>query len=183
MSTHEPQRQLLFGLLAFQNGMIDRTQLLNAVSAWMSDKNVSIDEWLVTNDIVTATNREAIQRIVDQHIERFGSDLSKSFAEESDDTASLRRELEQLSAAEAPATDAPATDAEAKHALTVLSANPASKNIETKLQPLSSEQALAETEGPQVHQRRPRQFRRGDEGHGTEGVVPRQQRIAFGASS
>ena len=44
MSRTDPARELLFGLLAFQNNFIDRAALLAAFNDWIADKSRAIGD-------------------------------------------------------------------------------------------------------------------------------------------
>ncbi len=47
MATVNADRNLLFGLLAIQNGLIDQDQLVAAFRAWSRDKGRQIADYLV----------------------------------------------------------------------------------------------------------------------------------------
>ncbi|MFO0953812.1 MAG: hypothetical protein U0835_22185 [Isosphaeraceae bacterium] len=49
--------ELLFGLLAFQNGFIDRDALLTAFNAWLADRSKSIGQNLVDRGVLAALTR------------------------------------------------------------------------------------------------------------------------------
>src|SRR5437763_867662 len=48
MASADTDRNLLFGLLALQNGLVDQARLVGAFQAWTLDKGRSLAEHLVT---------------------------------------------------------------------------------------------------------------------------------------
>ena len=73
-------RNLLFGLVALQNGMIDQSALLAAFHAWTRDKSRSIAEILLGQRAIDADDRTLLDGLVAKHIKRHGDDLEKSLA-------------------------------------------------------------------------------------------------------
>jgi eukaryotic-like serine/threonine-protein kinase len=73
-------RNLLFGLLALQNGMIDQSALVAAFHAWTRDKTRSIAEILLGQEAIDADDRALLEGLVAKHIKRHGDDLEKSMA-------------------------------------------------------------------------------------------------------
>ena len=73
-------RNLLFGLIALQTGMIDQSALVAAFHAWTRDKSRSIAEILLGQGAIDADDRSLLEGLVAKHIKRHGDDLEKSLA-------------------------------------------------------------------------------------------------------
>ena len=73
-------RNLLFGLLALQNGMIDQSALVAAFHAWTRDKTRSIAEILLDQGAIDADDRTLLEGLVTKHLKRHGDDVEKSLA-------------------------------------------------------------------------------------------------------
>ena len=80
MPTVNVDRNLLFGLLALQNGLIDQDQLITAFRAWTRDKGRPIAEYLVTRGDLDADQRSAVQGLVLLHEKKHGGSTEKSLA-------------------------------------------------------------------------------------------------------
>ena len=74
------ERNLLFGLLALQNGMIDQSALVAAFHAWTLDKTRSIAEILLGQGAIDADDRTLLDGLVAKHLKRHGDDVEKSLA-------------------------------------------------------------------------------------------------------
>ena len=73
-------RNLLFGLLALQNGMIDQSALVAAFHAWTRDKSRSIAEILLVQGAIDADDRALLEGLATKHLKRHGDDVEKSLA-------------------------------------------------------------------------------------------------------
>ena len=71
---------LLFGLLALQNGMINQDELLVALHAWTKDKNRSMAEILSEQGTITGPRRLLLEALVAEHLAIHGGDSEKSIA-------------------------------------------------------------------------------------------------------
>jgi hypothetical protein len=80
MAAIAADRDLLFGLLALQNGLIDQVQLVAAFQAWTRDKERSLAEHLVARGDLDADQRAGIEAIVTLHVKKHGGDAVKSLA-------------------------------------------------------------------------------------------------------
>src|SRR5262249_9768764 len=80
MAAIAADRNLLFGLLALQNGLIDQGQLVAAFQAWSLDKARSLADYLVTRGDLNPAQRAAIEVLATLHIDRHGGDADKSLA-------------------------------------------------------------------------------------------------------
>jgi serine/threonine-protein kinase len=72
-------RDLLFGLLALQNGLIDQGQLVAAFQAWTRDKGAGLADHLVARGDLDADARAGVDAIVALHVKKHG-DVEKSLA-------------------------------------------------------------------------------------------------------
>ena len=77
----DPSRDLLFGLLALQNGLIDQGALITAFAAWMRDKARSLADHLVELGHLDAPRRAAVEAIAGVHVQALGGDPEKSLAD------------------------------------------------------------------------------------------------------
>ncbi len=73
-------RELLFGLLALQNGLIDQGGLFEAFAAWTRDKARSLADHLVALGHLDAARRAAVDAIAGVHVQALGGDARKSLA-------------------------------------------------------------------------------------------------------
>jgi tRNA A-37 threonylcarbamoyl transferase component Bud32 len=72
---------LLFGLLALQNGLIDQIRLVAAFQAWTCDKAHDPADHLVARGDLDAGQRAAVEAIVALHLKKHGGDVGRSLAE------------------------------------------------------------------------------------------------------
>jgi hypothetical protein len=75
----DPSRDLLFGLLALQIGLINQAQLVAAFQAWTLDKARSLADQLITLGHLNAVQRAAVEAIAALHIAKHG-DVERSLA-------------------------------------------------------------------------------------------------------
>src|SRR5262245_28178440 len=80
LRTTDPARDLLFGLLALQNGLIDQGALFAAFAAWTRDKGRPLAEHLVVRDDLDADDRAAVEALVARHLKKHGDDPERSLA-------------------------------------------------------------------------------------------------------
>jgi serine/threonine protein kinase/tetratricopeptide (TPR) repeat protein len=80
MAAIAADRDLLFGLLALQNGLIDQVQLVAAFQAWTRDKGRPLAEHLVARGDLDADQRAGVEAMVTLHLKKHGSDAAKSLA-------------------------------------------------------------------------------------------------------
>ncbi|HUY33204.1 MAG TPA: SUMF1/EgtB/PvdO family nonheme iron enzyme [Pirellulales bacterium] len=88
-------RNLLFGILAFQLSFIDRRALLAAFDQWTADKNKPLGEILVELGDLDVSRRQLLDALVAEHIKLHGGDAEKSLAAVSS-LGSIRKDLEQI---------------------------------------------------------------------------------------
>ncbi len=73
-------RDLLFGLIALQNGLIEQDQLLNAFRAWSHDRGRTLAEHLVARGDFDADARAGVEAMVSLHLKKNGGDVEQSLA-------------------------------------------------------------------------------------------------------
>ena len=73
-------RNLLFGLLALQNGLIDQGHLVAAFQAWTLDKGRSLAKHLVDRGNLDLEQRATVEALVGLHLKKHGGDVGSSLA-------------------------------------------------------------------------------------------------------
>jgi len=80
VSKSATDHDLLFGLLALQNGLIEQDQLINAFRAWTLDRSRSLGDHLETLGILSPGKRALLEALAAVHLETHGGDIEKSLA-------------------------------------------------------------------------------------------------------
>jgi serine/threonine-protein kinase len=80
VSQSECAHDLLFGLLALQNGLISQAQLVAGFQAWTLGKKQPLADYLITAGGLDADARSAIEAMVALHLKKHGGDAGKSLA-------------------------------------------------------------------------------------------------------
>jgi serine/threonine-protein kinase len=80
MSRADADRNLLFGLLALQNGLIDQAQLVAAFQAWTLEKSRPLAEYLLSRGDLDAADRAAVESLVARHLKKHGESAERSLA-------------------------------------------------------------------------------------------------------
>jgi WD40 repeat protein/tRNA A-37 threonylcarbamoyl transferase component Bud32 len=82
MSSAAPDtdRNLIFGVLALQAGLLDKDQFAEACAAWTTRKYTPLADLLVERGWLTAEDRQEIECIVQRHLRRHGGDAHESLA-------------------------------------------------------------------------------------------------------
>jgi len=80
MAKIDTDRNLLFGLLALQNGLIDQVKLVAAFQAWTLDKGRPLADHLVARGDLDADDRSAVEALVARHHKKHGDSTEKSLA-------------------------------------------------------------------------------------------------------
>jgi serine/threonine-protein kinase len=65
-------RNLIFGLLALQMDFVTREQLLDALHAWMLEKQTPLGDILVRRGVLDRDDRDDLDRLVARHVRRHG---------------------------------------------------------------------------------------------------------------
>ena len=76
----DSDRNLLFGLLALQNGLIDQGALFAALAAWTLDKGRPLADHLIDLGHLDAPRRDLVETIAGLHVQALGGDAGKSLA-------------------------------------------------------------------------------------------------------
>src|SRR5262245_35751517 len=76
----DADRNLLFGLLALQNGLIDQVQLVAAFQAWTRDKGRALADHLIRRGDLDADDGAAVEALVSRHLKKHGGSTEKSLA-------------------------------------------------------------------------------------------------------
>src|SRR3954452_17614507 len=71
---------LLFGLLALQNGLINQVQLVAAFQAWTLDGAGTLADHLVGRGDLDADDRSAVEALVARHLKKHGGAVEQSLA-------------------------------------------------------------------------------------------------------
>ncbi len=71
---------LLFGVLALQNGLIDQVQLVAAFQAWTRAKSRSLAEHLAARGDLDADQRAGVEAMVALHLKKHAGDAERSLA-------------------------------------------------------------------------------------------------------
>jgi WD40 repeat protein/serine/threonine protein kinase len=104
MSTPSPaaDRNLVFGLLALQMDFVTREQLLDAMHAWMLDKQTPLGDILCRRGVLDARRARALDALVEMHVEQHGNPQASLAALRVE--PSVRRDLGQLDDADVQAS-------------------------------------------------------------------------------
>src|SRR3954451_9342657 len=94
-------RDLLFGLLALQNGMVTRDQLVAAFGAWTAAPGRPMADLLVEQGALTGTRRALLEALAAEHLAAHGGDPQRSLA-----ALDLGRSTREGLAAAGPAVEA-----------------------------------------------------------------------------
>src|SRR3954447_18423836 len=78
--TPDPSRDLLFGLLALQTGLINQAQLVAAFHAWTQARDGPMAAILVEHGALSAPCLTLVEGLVIEHLRRHGSDPERSLA-------------------------------------------------------------------------------------------------------
>src|SRR5262249_32160092 len=108
MSRAGPQKffaseQLLFGIIALQNNFVTREQFVAAFDAWVHDKSRALAEILQSQGGLSPDDREILDRLGGQFLEKHEGDADKSLAALSA-IPHVRPELEQFQDADLAAS-------------------------------------------------------------------------------
>jgi serine/threonine-protein kinase len=81
MGNSDAERNLLFGLLALQNGLVDQVQLVGAFQSWTLQKDRPLADHLVDRGALDAAQRGVIEAMVGLHLKKHGGSAARSVAE------------------------------------------------------------------------------------------------------
>jgi serine/threonine-protein kinase len=77
---NDTARDLLFGLLALQTGLIDQPTLMAAFHAWAQDKVRPLTDHLIVLGHLDAAHRPLLEGLAAAHLARHGGDIERSLA-------------------------------------------------------------------------------------------------------
>ena len=80
MAPVDTERNLLFGLLALQVGLIDQGALFAAFAAWTRDKGRPLADHFIDLGHLDAPRRAVVEAIAGLHVQALGGDPGKSLA-------------------------------------------------------------------------------------------------------
>src|SRR3954468_3431221 len=73
-------RDLLVGLLALQNGLVEQDVLILAFRTWTRDKSRPISDLLVAHGAIDEDERSLLEGLAAKHLRRHGGDSEQSLA-------------------------------------------------------------------------------------------------------
>ena len=95
MAKGEVNRNLLFGLLALQNGLVDQSDLVAAFRGWVRDKSQSLAAYLIERGQLEADCKSALDALVELYEKDIGQNVERGVAATLGRHDRLRAELEQ----------------------------------------------------------------------------------------
>ncbi len=94
MASSDPDRNLLFGVIALQTDAITRTQFLDGCALWASQKERPLADIFTEREWISAEDRADVARLVDRKLRRHGGDPHASLTELTSDV--VRQSLAEL---------------------------------------------------------------------------------------
>ncbi len=76
----DAKRDLLFGLLALQTGMVSRDQLVAAFGAWTGGQSRVLADLLVEQGALDPAGRDLLRALADRQLELHGGDPERSLS-------------------------------------------------------------------------------------------------------
>ena len=76
----DTERNLLFGVVAFQNGAVDADRLAETCAAWASEPSVTLADHLLDRGLITAEQRTEVEKVVAHELEAHGGDPQATLA-------------------------------------------------------------------------------------------------------
>src|SRR5262249_43115689 len=80
VGTMDADRNLLFGVLALQADLIDRTQFVEACSLWATRKTVPLADLLAERGWLLPADRAHVDYLVERKLQKHGGDVHASLA-------------------------------------------------------------------------------------------------------
>ncbi len=96
-------RNLLFGILAMQMDFITREQLVDAMQAWVFDKQKPLGEILCAQKAIDWDSRALLDALVQKHVAKHDNDVEKSLAATSS-AGDVRKQLSSITDADVQAS-------------------------------------------------------------------------------
>jgi tetratricopeptide (TPR) repeat protein/tRNA A-37 threonylcarbamoyl transferase component Bud32 len=97
------EKDLLFGLLALQNRLVNESQLVAGVRSWTLEKGRSLADHLVSRGGFDAADRAAVTALVERYLKKHEDDIERSLAD-LPMTSSARKTLAELGDPQVDAT-------------------------------------------------------------------------------
>jgi serine/threonine-protein kinase len=76
----DTDRNLLFGVLALQSGLVDAVQFAEGCSAWAGRKDVPLADLLVQRGLLSATQRALVDQLLEMALDKHAGDAEASLA-------------------------------------------------------------------------------------------------------
>ena len=76
----DTERDLLFGIVAFQNGAVDADRLAETYAAWATEPSLPLAEHFVDCGVITAEQRTEVEKVVAHELEAHGGDPHATLA-------------------------------------------------------------------------------------------------------
>lgn len=95
MTDSSNDRNVLFGVTAWQMGLVDRETVMSAMYAWMTDKSQSLPDVLEKSGKLSADDRRRLEELVELQARKFGGDAGRTLAGLSS-VESIRNDLEHI---------------------------------------------------------------------------------------
>lgn len=76
----DTERDLLFGVVAFQNGAVDADRLAETCAAWSTRPSLPLADHFVERGLITAEQRTEVERVVAHELEAHGGDPQATLA-------------------------------------------------------------------------------------------------------
>jgi eukaryotic-like serine/threonine-protein kinase len=89
-------RNLLFGIVAVQMNFISRDGLIEAMNAWVLEKDRNLSDVLFKQGQLTPERRQLLEALVNEHLKAHGNDPQRSLAALSSVPGTLRQQLAAL---------------------------------------------------------------------------------------
>jgi WD40 repeat protein/tRNA A-37 threonylcarbamoyl transferase component Bud32 len=80
MARIDDGRNLLFGILALQNGLVDQADLVGGFQNWAKDRSRAFSEVLIERGALSEEGRVLLDGLVRMHLEKHGGDPERSLA-------------------------------------------------------------------------------------------------------
>src|SRR5262249_21908553 len=81
MASPDTDKNLLFGVLAFQADLLDAQQFAEDCSAWAAKKDVPLADLLVERGWLTSQDRADVERLLERKLKRHRGDVQASWAD------------------------------------------------------------------------------------------------------
>ena len=76
----DTERDLLFGILAFQNGAVDADCLAETCAAWATEPSITLADHFIDRGLITAEQRTEVEKVVAHELEAHGGDPQATLA-------------------------------------------------------------------------------------------------------